>query len=553
MTAADLAHALLRALVPVGAALARADMARRRRRFVVEQQALRARYGVGDDTPIVGYDDDTRSRILALAAADARVRLATTSGSTGAPKQLAYPPARVASYARDSAAIAVQAFAWLRLPHPSLFVLASEQEDDSFASLVLHRRRRRPPFFAGVVEPSRHLRDPVFADVIARHGLNAARLLLLTLTDPGLLYATNPSTLAGFFADLEAHWPARVAAIDDWRARQHEPAVRAFQRRAGVGDVAGRLQAVLSTTTMPPPTTWLPSLRGWVGWDGGYVTAFLPTVHGYLPPDRVRQVPMYSMSTEVIETLTVFVGSGGIVDDDDEPLAWLPLGPGVLVELLPEEDGVVDAGSDDPRRLIRPGQAEPGRVYSLVVSDPWGLRRYQTDDLFVCRRLVDGLPDLRFLRRRGLAWSFTGEKLTGEQVQAALDVVRARFPTLPADVERCCFPTQPTTTALPGYVLVLAPTTSTSLAAMDAFDVAAVAAVFDEALAAQNAEWRAKRQSGRLAPTRAVVVPHEALAMAYDRRTDGEASVAARAWESQFKLTPLVKRRWEDVAARLPS
>ena len=35
----------------------------------------------------------------------------------------------------------------------------------------------------------------------------------------------------------------------------------------------------------------------------------------------------------------------------------------------------------------------------------WGLRRYDTDDVFRCQGLVDGLPDLRFVRRAGLAWS----------------------------------------------------------------------------------------------------------------------------------------------------
>jgi hypothetical protein len=113
---------------------------------------------------------------------------------------------------------------------------------------------------------------------------------------------------------------------------------------------------------------------------------------------------MYSMSTETVEPLPYSQG---------EELHVLPIAEGVLYELLPE------GAPDDPEALLSPAELEPGEAYSMGVSDPCGLLGYQTEDALRCVATIEGLPDLRFERRRGLAFSFTGEKLTGEQLSMA--------------------------------------------------------------------------------------------------------------------------------------
>jgi hypothetical protein len=100
----------------------------------------------------------------------------------------------------------------------------------------------------------------------------------------------------------------------------------------------------------------------------------------------------------------------------------LPTARKVLYESLPEE------AEAEPPNLVEPQALQPGALYEMVVSDASGLKRYRMGDLFACHRLVGGLPDLRFMRRSGLSYSFTGEKLTEQQVIAAIDRLRSQSP-----------------------------------------------------------------------------------------------------------------------------
>jgi hypothetical protein len=78
-----------------------------------------------------------------------------------------------------------------------------------------------------------------------------------------------------------------------------------------------------------------------------------------------------------------------------------------------------------------------------------------------------------------------------------------------------------------------------------------LARALEEELHAHNAEWRAKRDSERLGPIAVVRASYQAVAAALDRRTADDDDVAQRAWESQFKLNPLTRVRFEEIAARL--
>lgn len=89
-------------------------------------------------------------------------------------------------------------------------------------------------------------------------------------------------------------------------------------------------------------------------------------------------------------------------------------------------------------RVIKPTGLEPGKLYEMIVSDSYGLCRYHTGDLFLCRRKINSLPDLVFQRRRGLQYSFTGEKLTAEQVTLVFDRLRERYPQVFADCYLTC-------------------------------------------------------------------------------------------------------------------
>jgi hypothetical protein len=225
------------------------------------------------------------------------------------------------------------------------------------------------------------------------------------------------------------------------------------------------------------------------------------------------------MSTETLETLAYYEGSKA---------HFLPIAPAVLYEFLPE------GAEDDPALLLASRALEVGKNYSMVVSDPYGLTRYQTSDVFACVDHVDGLPDLRFLRRRGLAYSFTGEKLTGEQVEATFAELQ-RADGLREGVQLTCIPALGE--ALPHYRLVIAHS-----GAATPPNEADVAAHFDRHMAEQNKEFAGKLASGRLGPTRAFPVTYDAFARLLSGGDDTK-----RSWETQFKLVPLYTKRWEEL------
>lgn len=173
--------------------------------------------------------------------------------------------------------------------------------------------------------------------------------------------------------------------------------------------------------------------------------------------------------------------------------------------------------------------------------------RYQTEDIFRCVGRLGPCPDLRFLRRRGLTWSFTGEKLTGEQIDSALGALRAEEPQL-RELQLTCLPTRASAASQPGYVIVAAHPAASGAVWLDDEELrAALAERFDRQLAEANAEYRDKRESARLAAPRFALVAYEELAAALDRRTLSDEDRAVRNWESQFKLTPLTHRLYEEL------
>jgi hypothetical protein len=433
---------------------------------------------------------------------------------------------------RGSFSVVERMVAAVGMRRARLFILAALKQDDSLTSILLGAGGSGPGHVEGLVVPSGHLAHPDARKAVEFWGSAAVRLWLLVLADPGVIYSTNPSTLAVFLGTLRDRWDEAAALARD-HARDpaaFDPGLRRIARKVAAPGWWQRLRRVARAERAPDMGQLAPSLSVYSCWDGGYVRSFLAAIEGSLPAPRYRLVPMYSMSTETVETLTVFDGA---------EVRFCPLAPGVLYEFLPAD------APDDPSALLAPWELEPGRAYLLVVSDAYGLTRYQTEDIFGCEAMLGDCPDLRFLRRRGLAYSFTGEKLTGEQMGEAFGRLRDEPPGLPREViALTCVPTQRGAGGLPGYVLALATSGGGGGALVD-IDAAAVAARFDAVLGEVNTEYASKRQTKRLAAPRAVCLSYDRLAAALDAKTDA-ARTAWRSWESQFKLLPLYRRLWEE-------
>jgi hypothetical protein len=265
-----------------------------------------------------------------------------------------------------------------------------------------------------------------------------------------------------------------------------------------------------------------PAIQTYVCWVGGYVKPFLDRLATHLPPDRYRLVPMYSMSTETLETVGHFAG---------DKVAFLPLASRVLYEFVEE------GAEDNPRNLLKANQLQAGKTYSMVVSDPHGLRRYQTGDLFRCRQFVGGLPDLSFIRRRDLEYSFTGEKLTSEQLMTVFQRLREEYPQLGADKFLTCVPSQPVDEPVPHYKIILVNGHGESVG----LPVAELATRCDELLSEVNREYKSKYQSARLGPVRFMFLTHRD----FIGRLGG--AQGSSGWEAQFKFLPLYRSTWESL------
>jgi hypothetical protein len=487
--------------------------------FRLNQWCLRRKYRIESSTPILRFGAELETRINAVAArAGPDARFATTSGSIAKQKRVLFTGSRL----RSSKITFVDMFArcclWLSLTRTSLYVFSSFEEDESLTSLLL-KESKLPNYLHTLQAPHRVQSHPVFKRLVSAYGATAVRLWILTIANPAVLYSTNPSTLAHFLEELETNWEQSSRLIREWTNEPDaiENGLKMIARRLASSGSQSRLQSVANSVVPLSLEACAPAIKMYICWTGGYVEPFLRQISSYLPSPRL--MPMYSMSTETIETISHFNKSG---------IMFLPMASKVLYEFI--EEGLVE----DPAELLKPSELQPGKRYSMIVSDSYGLSRYQTGDLFYCRQVVNKLPDLAFVGRKDLEYSFTGEKLTAEHVSEAFQTLREEFPAVGTERFLTCLPAPAEKGAHPHYKIVL----------VEKCDVQArisgteLAHRFDELLQNINCEYSCKRKSGRLAaPTFACV----SLENFITRVSDSRESLT---WESQFKLLPLYKRLW---------
>jgi len=527
-------RSLMKSMLPIASYWYETKMARRLSYFTRQQQRLRIRYGITNATPICDYNSETRKRVQSFALYGKNVHLVSTSGTTGKPKKIAYTQQRLRRYKTDARACAVQCFYRFGVQQPTIFILSSLKLDDSFASYVL--LESKVDYFTGLIEPARYMRHPMMLDRVQCYGVTAVRFWLLLLSQPGILYATNPSTVAMFLTQIYQRWDESTAMI---RAFCQQPKLffdlEQMIRSTGAEGYLQRMQVIAEAQQPMSIEHCFPGLFAWSSWDGGYVGPYVQQVKKYFPPNKFPHIPMFSMSTEVVQTLTFFDVTGKI--------HFLPVAQDVFYEFLAEN------APEEPEHLITADTLQPGLVYAMVVSDCYGLIRYHTRDLFECCGLFRGLPDLRFVRRAGLSYSFTGEKLTGEQIIQTFTKLREQQACLDdANIQLCCFPSRGTINELPCYqlVLVLAPGSGCQHSILEA----EIGLTFERILSELNQEFSVKRTTGRLGETQVMVVTYEWIVARLDSRTRTEQDVLQRTWESQFKLSAFYTVLWEDILIR---
>lgn len=485
-------------------------------RFAANQRRLKRKYRLHADTPVVSYGPRVVESVRHAAARVGRdARFALTSGSTGEPKKILYTNRRLRALKFTFTDMFARAVRTYGLKRTSLYVFSSFSRDASLTSMLLDETKQ-PVYFSTLQAPYRIQHHHSIRALVSQYGASAVRLWLIAIANPSVLYATNPSTISTFFDELQTNWLPCSRLATDWYndPNKFDPTLRRLVRRVTSRGSTKRLRLIATSASPLALKDFAPAVGAYICWTGGYVKPFLDRLARHLPPPRYRLIPMYSMSTETVETEPVFRNGD---------VQFLPLARGVVYEFI------AAGANDHAQNLIAPAQLTPGQTYALVVSDSYGLRRYQTGDLFACRRMTNGLPDLAFLRRRALEYSFIGEKVTAEQLNIVFDRLRTEHPATLADAFLTCVPSLPLNEQ-PHYKIILIRDSRITP------DTDLLAAECDRLLSNLNCEYKNKRANGSLAPARFIQTSAASFAQAFEN-----------SWETQFKFLPLYLRTWESV------
>ena len=162
-------------------------------------------------------------------------------------------------------------------------------------------------------------------------------------------------------------------------------------------------------------------------------------------------------------------------------------------EFVPE--GEID--SPQPT-VLGAHELSEGKSYFIVPTTAYGLYRYHISDLVRVTGFYEKTPLVEFLGKGHRFANLTGEKLSEYHVTQAMDAVAQRVPQAIAAYSLA--PVWDETR--PYYGLFLEETDAADESALRRFLVE-----FDRQLGAENVEYSAKRESGRLGSVRARLIP----------------------------------------------
>lgn len=321
------------------------------------------------------------------------------------------------------------------------------------------------------------------------------------------LVATNPSTLVTLARRLNEDFERLIQEIRDGTVLG--------ERRAGCGPAPARARELedrrRASGRLRLVDVW-PWLDYALTWKSGTCSLYLPQLQEEIGPDAVLLPFCYGASEGL-----------GTAQLDDHPRGGFLAPADVLFEFAPAEN---DLTADTPTLLGHQlAGAGPGE-YHLVHTAQNGLHRYSVGDVVEVIEVVDGVPRVEFKRRAGTISSFTGEKITEAHVIQAVTRACEYFHLTLANFT-CC----PQWGDPPRYEFVLELDRASGSVGVEPF-----ARELDRLLAEVNAEYPAKRESGRLDGPRVHLVPPGTFDRLREARADQK-----RASLAQIKERPLQK------------
>lgn len=464
--------------------------------------------GFQSRVPVVTYDD-LEPLVRRMMAGETSVLVdgvasyfSTTSGSSAAPKFI--PGTQQTILAGGEAILARNGY--LQRDHPGafagrpLFVVgsASEGRTDSgvtygamtgFGYHIGHAGFRERPFPYEVF---------TLSDYAARYYCT----LRMALADPdlSLLCVYNPSTLLLLLQTARREWDALVDDVASGGLREGlvlpDPVREAMAPWLEPRPERAR---ALRAQRDEGPRAWWPKLSALLCWKGGSAGFYLRELRSWLDGLPVRDLGI--VASEAMLTVAV----------DDETAGGVLLPSTGVFEFVP--------AGDDAARPRGAWELDRGAEYRVLVTTHGGLYRYDLGDVVRVEGRHLAMPVLSFLRRAGRVHSFTGEKLTENQVTLAVGAAAER-----CGVTLAGFTAVPTWDVPPRYQVC-----AEAKGAPSWLHLRQLVHQIEAELQAANIEYASKRESGRLERVELVLV----------RPGSFEQLRRARGQDAQYKETHL--------------
>jgi hypothetical protein len=322
------------------------------------------------------------------------------------------------------------------------------------------------------------------------------KLRLLAGADVRIVVALNPSKIVGLAEIL------RVRA-DDLIADLRHGTLEGKPCYGGRHpELATRLEAVRqhSPNGLLLTDLW-PRLSLVVSWNSASAALYRPWLEEVTP--GIRKLPFSATGTEGIITIPVdWHCSAG-------PLA-VDLG---LYEFVPADDRSDEVDLEPDVETLDYRDVEVGKTYSVVISQANGLYRYDLGDRYTVVDWIGKAPRLEFVGRTGFSSSFTGEKLTEEDIYNAVRLALGeQWRTRPI------FSCIPVWAKPPGYTLAIEWPEGGPL------PLAQFAAQVEVELQKLNVEYAEKRRTERIMPISVLPVKSGTFGLVEEQRRQEGAS-----------------------------
>lgn len=271
-------------------------------------------------------------------------------------------------------------------------------------------------------------------------------------------------------------------------------------------DGARRLETILARKGVSFIDVW-PNLSLYSCWLTGSAGLYRDKLDKIFP--GVDTIPFMSCGTEGVVTIPI---DGSVTS---QPLAVNQ----AYFEFIPAAESLDKAIAERSEKTLAFNEVETGHDYHLIMSQANGLYRLATGDIYRVESIVAGVPWLSFLRRDGVFHSFTGEKITENQVTSAIDRAFAKL-----HFDKGLYMCGPRWGELPNYVVLVETCQGRDQKERIAYAI-------DKELKDINIEYASKRDSNRLAPIEVMPVADGAINRYVDSKRHGSNT-------AQFKYKP---------------